>query len=246
MRSLFHIVALVVVGSTATGYAQESKTPPAKRDVTKAMFMVTGLHCAPCTTTVERSLQKVKGVDGIKVDFAGQYATIEFQENIISAQEVARAISGTPHMMGRGMQYGGAHVLYVAGVNDEATGKKAAAALRAVDGVGKVTLYPKQQAVGIDFTPNGKVTSKQLTDALKGVGLTGEQNISTGESAAQAKNGSSDSMPDHAGMNMGNGAMTGHAMMGQGMGCMCGSSMQMTGTGSSGRSAGSVRGGCCR
>jgi copper chaperone CopZ len=243
MRSSFQYAAVAILGLAAQGYAQESKTPPAKREVTKAMYMVTGLHCAPCTTTVERSLKKVKGVNGIKVDFAGQYATIEFDENTISAQEVARAISGTPHMMGRGMQYGGVHVLYVGGVNEEATGKKAAAALRAVEGVAKVTLYPKQQAVGIEFTPNGKVTSKQLTDALKGAGLTGEQNISTVESAAQAKNGSSGSMTDHAGMNMDNGAMTGHEMMGQGMGCMCGSSMQMTSTG--GRSA-STRGGCCR
>jgi copper chaperone CopZ len=244
MRSLFYFVAVLIIGSTAHGYAQEPKTQPAKGEVTKAMYMVTGLHCAPCTTTVERSLQKVKGVDGIKVDFAGKFATIEFEENIISAQEVTRALATTPHMMGKSMQYGGILVLHIAGVNDEATGKKATATLRNVEGVAKVTLFPKQQAVGIEFKAKGKVTSKQLTDALKAAGLTGTQNTAASVPGAQAMNGSNGSMADHAGMAMDTGAITSHGMMG--MACACGSTMQMTRPGSSGGIAVSTRGGCCR
>ena len=101
------------------------------------------------------------------MDFKGKSAAIEFDESIISAQEAARAMSITPHMMGRDMQYGGILVLSVPGVNEEATGKQAAAALRKVEGVRDVTLFPKQQAVGIEFTGKGKVTSKQLTDTLQ-------------------------------------------------------------------------------
>jgi copper chaperone CopZ len=99
-------------------------------------------------------------VKSIKVDFKTKSAKAEFDENVISAQEVARAMSGTPHMMGKGMQYGGSLLLRVAGVNDEATGKKATTALSKVEGVAKVTPYPKQQAVGIAFTGKGKATSK--------------------------------------------------------------------------------------
>jgi copper chaperone CopZ len=244
MKSL-HYLAPAIMALAANGFAQESKAQPVKGEVTKAMYMVTGLHCAPCTTTVEGSLRKVKGVDGIKVDFQGKYATIEFKENIISAQEVARALSTTPHMMGRNMQYGGTLVLHVAGVNDAATGQKATAALRAVEGVAKVTLFPKQQAVGIEFTPTGKVTSKQLTDALKEAGLNGAQNISANVPSAQAMNGSNGSMPDHAGLAMDNGAMTTHGAMV--MACGCAPSMPMTAPAVHYASAASTRGGCgCR
>jgi hypothetical protein len=107
------------------------------------------------------------------VDFKGKYATAEFDETVISAQEVARAMLGTPHMMGRDMQYGGLLVLSVAGVNDQATGKKATAALSKVDGVARVTLYPQQEAVGIEFGDKGNVTSKQLIEALEAAGLKG-------------------------------------------------------------------------
>ena len=53
------------------------------------------------------------------MNFKGKYATVAFDESVISAQEVARAISDTPHMMGRSMQYGGALLLSVAGVNTQ-------------------------------------------------------------------------------------------------------------------------------
>ena len=136
MRSLFCFVTVGILTLATTGYAQDSKKEP----TTKAMFMVTGLHCAPCAATVEGSLRRIKGVGSIKVDFNGKNAVIAFDENMISAQEVARAISSTPHMMGRDMQYDGVLVLSVPGVKNTATATKAKAALSKVAGVANVTL----------------------------------------------------------------------------------------------------------
>jgi hypothetical protein len=111
------------------------------------------------------------------VDFKGKYAVIDFREDVISAQEVGRAMSATPHMMGRDMQYGGLLVLSVPGVNDKATGTKATAALGKVEGVARVTLYAQQEAVGVEFSDKGKVTSKQLTEALDEAGLKGARYV---------------------------------------------------------------------
>jgi copper chaperone CopZ len=126
---------------------------------------------------LEGSLARTKGVDSIKVEFKGKYATIEFQEGAISAQQIARAMSATPHMMGRDMQYGGLLVLSVAGVDDKATGMKATAALGKVEGVARVTLYPEQGAVGIEFSDRGKLTTRQLIEALEEAGLKGARYV---------------------------------------------------------------------
>ena len=96
---------------------------------------------------------------------------------MLPAQQLARAMSATPHMMGRGMQYGGLLVLSVPGVNEKATGTKATTALNKVEGVTKVTLYPEQEAVGVEFSDKGKVTSKQLVAALEDAGLKGTQYV---------------------------------------------------------------------
>jgi copper chaperone CopZ len=116
-------------------------------------------------------------VESVKVDFKGKYAVIDFREDVLSAQDVCRAMSATPHMMGRDMQYGGMFVLSVAGVGDKATGTKATAALSKVEGVARVTLYPEQEAVGVDFNDKGKVTSKQLIEALDEAGLKGARYV---------------------------------------------------------------------
>lgn len=137
------------------------------------------------------------------------YATITFDENAISAQEVANAMSGTAHMMGKGMQYGGVLVLSVRGVGEGPTATKATQALNKVEGVAKVLLYPRQQAVGIQFTGKGKVTSKQLLDALAAAGLKGTQYTAKRGATGRSMNGGNDSMPGHAGMAMGNGGMSG-------------------------------------
>src|SRR5260370_33985365 len=135
------------------------------------------------------SLKKTMGVKSIKADFKSKSATIEFEENAISAQEVANAMFVTPHMMGKDMQYGGIFLLSVAGVNDEAGGKKATAALSKIEGVAKVTLYPRQQAGGIQFTGKRKATSKQLIEALAAAGLTGARYGSARGTAGPAMHG---------------------------------------------------------
>ena len=112
------------------------------------------------------------------MDFKGKTAVAEFDESVISAQEIARAMSATPHMMSRDMQYGGVLVLSVAGAKDAATGKKAISALHKVPGVANVTLFPQQDAVGVEFGGKGKATSRQLLDALRAAGLQGVQYVS--------------------------------------------------------------------
>src|SRR5262245_41393485 len=80
-------------------------TPKPENAATKATFLVTGLHCPACTTTVESSLKGVKGVRSIKVDWKTKNARVEFDESVLSAQHLARQIAATPHMMGGNMHY---------------------------------------------------------------------------------------------------------------------------------------------
>src|SRR5437868_8508849 len=135
-------------------------------------------------------------------------------------------MSTTPYMMSKDMQYGGVLVLSVAGVKDNTIGKKAVAALRKVEGVAKVTVFPQQEAVGVEFTSKGKATSKQLLDALKAAGLQGAQYVSASGPRDQAMNGGNGPLPGHAGMTMDNGAMTGHGAMSHVMACGCAACMQ--------------------
>lgn len=149
----------------------DPKAPETKASPTQATFLITGLHCPPCTRTVEASLKRTKGVKSVSVDWRTHNAKIEFDESLLPAQSLAQLISGTPHMMGGGMQYGGWLALKAEGVKDEKTAESAKVSLMKVPGVVKVVVYPAQESVGILFDAKGKATSAELVAALEEAGV---------------------------------------------------------------------------
>lgn len=150
---------------------EPAATPNPEKKSTKATFLVTGLHCPSCTTTVESSLKRVKGIQSAKVDWKTKNARIEFDESQVSAQKVAQLIAATPHMMGKNLHYGGWLALKVPDLKDDATAKQVKEALSNVTGVKQVAVYPQQHAVGIAFDAKGNLTSHQLIDGLAKSGI---------------------------------------------------------------------------
>ncbi len=149
--------------------ADPPTTEPPK--LSKSTFLITGLHCPPCTATVERSLKGIKGVRSAKVDWASKNARVEFDEAEITPQQLAGQIAATPHMMGAGMRYAGWLALKTPGIDAAGAGDKSKAALMAVKGVTAVTVYPQQQALGVAFAPQGKITTGELLTVLKEAGV---------------------------------------------------------------------------
>lgn len=155
------VVIGLAIGASFSATAEEEEAKP-----TKATYLITGLHCPPCTKTVEGSLARTKGVKSVTVDWRTKNAKIEFDESVLPAQALAQKIAGTPHMMGRGMQYGGWLALKVPSVKDDASGKAVKDALSGVEGISKVAVYPAQHSVGIQFSGKGTMTSQEVIDLL--------------------------------------------------------------------------------
>lgn len=171
MRCFISIVAV----SLATQTLALAAEPPSGAS-TKASYSITGLHCPPCTRTVETSLKKVKGVKTAKVDWNTKTAKVEFDESVLPAAELAQSIAGTPHMMGGNMHYTGWLSLKVPDLKDEASAAKVKSAIESQKGVKRVVTYPVQHAVNIEFAADGKVTTQQLLDAVKEAGLVATTN----------------------------------------------------------------------
>jgi copper chaperone CopZ len=109
------------------------------------------------------------------VNFPTKWALVEFDEGVISAQELSRAMFQAPHMMGKDMKYGGFLLLGLHDAKDKATITKATTTLEKVEGVAKAVYYPQTKFVAIQFADKGKVTSTQLIKALEGAGLKASQ-----------------------------------------------------------------------
>jgi copper chaperone CopZ len=168
------LLTLTMIGFATAQAADEAAPARPKAEVAKATYMITGLHCPPCSRTVESSLRKVKGVQSVKVDWATKNARIEFDESILPAQKVAQLIASTPHMMGGGMRYGGWLTLRVSDLN-ETTASRVKEVLGQLPGVKRVATYPAQQSVEIAFGSKGGLTSADLVDALSKAGIMAER-----------------------------------------------------------------------
>jgi copper chaperone CopZ len=153
---------LVLAPLAATGLLAEE---PAKKP-TKCTYLITGLHCPPCTRTVEESLARVKGVKSVSINWATKNAKIEFDESVLPAQALAAAVEGTPHMMGGGMRYGSWLALKVPALIDQASGEKVKAALGKIEGVKSVAVYPQQHSAAVLFAGKGTLSSQQVIEAL--------------------------------------------------------------------------------
>jgi Cu+-exporting ATPase len=58
----------------------------------KTTIPISGMHCASCAQRIETTLKKLKGVVKANVNFATERATIEFDESLISEDEINNAI----------------------------------------------------------------------------------------------------------------------------------------------------------
>lgn len=169
-QNLWPSCALILTAACSL-HADEPRERAADPRPTHATFLITGLHCPPCTKTLERSLKTQPGIRTAQVDWKTKNARIEFDEAVVPAQRVSQLIGSTPHMMGARMQYGGWLALKVPMVTDEASAAPVKAALQKVTGVKSVAAYPGQNAVGIQFAPDGKVGSEDLLKALHDAGI---------------------------------------------------------------------------
>jgi copper chaperone CopZ len=175
VTKLYLAIAAVVMTFVAPAIGQEpAPQSEAAPESTTATFLMTGLHCPPCTRTVESSLAGVAGILAIKVDWKTKMAVVEFDETVLSAQGISQLIAATPHMMGRSLHYGGWLALRAPEIKDEASGEQAEKALLAVEGVKSAKSYPAQHAVAVYFASKGELTTQQLIEALSNAGFQAE------------------------------------------------------------------------
>lgn len=168
MKRLGSLAAMVGLCGGLVAQADEPSKPSAE---TKATFSITGLHCPPCTRTVESSLSRVPGVKSARVDWVTKSAKLTFDESKVTVQGITSTIATTPHMMGGGMSYGSFLALSVPELKDDASAAKAKEALAKLNGVTRVSAFPQQHTMSVQLAAGKDVTTKQLIDVLEAAGM---------------------------------------------------------------------------
>ena len=63
-------------------------------------FSVTGMTCSACSAGIERAVKKLEGVRKAEVSLMGEYLTVDYDENLLSKEEIFRTVEGLGYGIG--------------------------------------------------------------------------------------------------------------------------------------------------
>ena len=71
----------------------------------KLIVPISGMHCISCAQKIESNLKKLNGITNVNVNFATEKATVEFDENLISENEINDAIEQLGYKVIKGISH---------------------------------------------------------------------------------------------------------------------------------------------
>lgn len=140
---------------------------------------ITGMDCANCATAVERSINKIEGIDQVNVNLASERATFEHINGDKAIFDVIEKVKKA----GYGIAVGEARLL-VSGLNDDQSSINLANRIKELTGITQVNINWVSGKISANYIPT-LVTQVEIRDQIKKAGfeaqILGDQNIDTEE-----------------------------------------------------------------
>ena len=145
--------------------------------VEKAIIGITGMHCASCVATVEKSLKKVKGVSSVVVNLASENAYVDFDPGRATKGELKKAIEKTGYgtvetaTESASIELGGKQdvALNIGGMTCAACAQTIEKALKKTKGVTKAHVNLATEKANITFDPS-VISLEEIGVVIDGTG----------------------------------------------------------------------------
>jgi Cu+-exporting ATPase len=131
---------------------------------TTVQLPITGMTCASCVARNEKALRKVKGVDDASVNFATEKATIAFDPEVVSANELVHAVEAAGYGVVTAQE-----TLPILGMTCASCVSRVERALRKPPGVLKADVNLATEKATVTYIP-GQASRDDLVAAVKAAG----------------------------------------------------------------------------
>ncbi|MFC1717119.1 heavy metal translocating P-type ATPase [Candidatus Poribacteria bacterium] len=130
----------------------------------KAVIGITGMHCASCVSTVEKSLKKVEGVSSVVVNLASEKAYVDFDPERATTEDLKTAIEKSGYEAA-GVEVGATPAqplptdgkqdiaLNIGGMSCAACAQTIEKALKKTEGISKANVNLATEKANITFDP---------------------------------------------------------------------------------------------
>jgi Cu+-exporting ATPase len=176
--------AIIPLVNRRLGKAKEvivmNREPKTENTTEKAVIGITGMHCASCVATVEKSLKKVKGVSSVVVNLASEKAYVDFDPGQATEESLKEAIEKSGYGTVDVAAEGGAGkmpalpgkqevALNIGGMTCVACAQTIERALKKTKGVSKAHVNFATEKANISFDP-GVIRLEEIGVVIDGTG----------------------------------------------------------------------------
>ena len=148
-----------------------SKNPEPTNHIQKTAILISGMHCATCAQTIEKSISKADGVVKASVNFASEKANVEFDKNKINEASIKSIIHEAGYKVLEEHKISGNSAeikLKVIGMDNPHCVGTVGGALNTLPGIISKELYVNQHAL-IKYNPS-LTNIEKIKKAIKNAG----------------------------------------------------------------------------
>lgn len=143
------------------GDRQEAE-PAAEESVESIDLPVSGMHCASCARTIEKSLKGVEGVEEASVNFAAETARVSYVPSQASRSDLEQAVREAGYDV---KQEGGRCTLSLTGMTCQSCANTIGKALSNVEGVEQADVNFATEEARVTYDPR-RVSRNDLVKAV--------------------------------------------------------------------------------
>ncbi len=143
----------------------------------QVVLPVTGMTCANCVATIERNVKKLDGVDTVNVNLASERATVSFDPQKLSLENILAKVERAGYGIAKGEA-----VFKLKHLGDSNDGRRLETALLKKEGVVAALANISAEDVQVDYIPT-IVSQNELRQIVAGAGFDLLESEGTGEDA---------------------------------------------------------------
>lgn len=144
----------------------------------KEVFKISGMHCASCVATIEKTVKKLPGIKSAEVNFGAETLLAEFDEKKISSQNIAKTIKEIGYQVLRSEDIGSNDKilkdreflsLKVIGMDSPHCAMIVEKAIKTLSGIDKVDVDYNNGRAKVLFDPE-KIKEEKIEKVIKDAG----------------------------------------------------------------------------
>ncbi|MEX0994344.1 MAG: copper ion binding protein, partial [Balneolaceae bacterium] len=150
----------------------------------KKTLDIEGMHCASCVSTVEKSLNKVKGVEEASVNLATESATVSYDADKVSDDDLRKAVEAAGYSLVE--KEPDSITLKIEGMHCAGCVNSVLQSLEELEGVEEANVNLATESAKVTYS--GELSLKDFERAVENAGYTLlRDEFESGQSKAEAK-----------------------------------------------------------